>query len=807
MAANQDHCSFVLLSEFDIHVGAALKYQFPQPLGLDEEQLAMLMLPDGAETQLDDWTMFFLNQRPFNAIAPVLALETSSDSSPGVWREKEGQQDLLCVLNLVRTKHDKNEKRGALVRAMAICTPHPFIQIFKPVLLMAMDHYFNAPSQDCLADLFDAVNSMDLSGAPTLSRQEKIVMRSSERKDLFAEKFAQLQQQRHEEQQHKEIHHHHQQHNHHHQPQQSISASSKQSDTRSHHNTFSIESQNSFEEGFLLKAKKGGRERSATESMVGVFRNANREPNQNSSSLPSRSELSSVSASASISSRAPSRNQNHHHNYNPSVNYNQPLPSPPSADNSFNLGGSAVWVGDDSTLDGGESEANDSTSSLSQTATSTVVSGSTRGRRSTDASSESHSSGYHPSSMKSSSAVYEGGGGGGGLGGTGQKDTHFYHTTVDYKGHKLPIKMPLTTFPEEVGDYTLIPLIKTFSSYQQLSGPQHHHLHTNGPQTHPILILFNALITGKRIIFLGHRRPAGQVSNYVLSACALGSGCGQVLRGYIERAFPYAHLKNKDDWENVPGYIAGVTNPIFEKTGAWDILFNIASGKVMVHDDIGINCPVSVPPALNTAPFVNRTGTVKAESSISSEKDIRDGKGEFGGNRAENADTMFIEDIQSAINFHFGESAVRMRFTEYVIRFVRIAARYESETVGSTQIGYPTHQYSERDGRPTLGSGFIFGDESQSTKELTLNAHRIEGWKRTNTYANFAADFSKSLSINAMRGFDVVHQLQRFRHGKHMPDREVECIMRNLADNVHSYEQVIEVLFLPHDFACPKLVC
>src|ERR1700683_525988 len=80
--------------------------------------------------------------------------------------------------------------RGAVVKAMAICTRHPFIQIFKPVLLMALDDYYNDPSQDALARLFDAVNSMDISGAPVLSRSEKIVMRSSERKDIFAEKFA-----------------------------------------------------------------------------------------------------------------------------------------------------------------------------------------------------------------------------------------------------------------------------------------------------------------------------------------------------------------------------------------------------------------------------------------------------------------------------------------------------------------------------------------------------------------------------------------------------------------------------------------
>lgn len=151
----------------------------------------------------------------------------------------------------------------------------------------------------------------------------------------------------------------------------------------------------------------------------------------------------------------------------------------------------------------------------------------------------------------------------------GTKDTHYYHTTIVYKGHQLPIKMPLFTFPQEVGDvsshccqhdigvfltralqYSLIQLIQTFSS-ATITGPLHPHLHSNGSLTHPIILLFNALVTGKRIIFLGHMRPAGQVSGYVLSACALGSGCGIILRGFIERAFPYANLTNREEWESM----------------------------------------------------------------------------------------------------------------------------------------------------------------------------------------------------------------------------------------------------------------
>ena len=36
MGLNAQHCSFVLLAEFDIDRGAQLTYQFPQPLGTDE---------------------------------------------------------------------------------------------------------------------------------------------------------------------------------------------------------------------------------------------------------------------------------------------------------------------------------------------------------------------------------------------------------------------------------------------------------------------------------------------------------------------------------------------------------------------------------------------------------------------------------------------------------------------------------------------------------------------------------------------------------------------------------------------------
>ncbi|KAG6331596.1 hypothetical protein ID866_7494 [Astraeus odoratus] len=577
MPSKGPHCSFVLLAEFDIDSGAQLTYQFPQPLGTDEGLLANLMLPDGAERHFEDWTIFFLNQTPFNTIFPVLALETpdpTDDSS----NEGGNSSELIYVLNLVRTKHDKSVRRGAVVKAMAICTRHPFIQIFKPVLLLALDDYFSNPSQDCLARLFDAINSMDISGSPVLTRYEKFIVRASERKDIFAEKFA------------------------------STKATDmamtplngpQSAQPSQQHKTTSSSSSHSSEDGILIKNRnahgEAARERSTTESST-------------------------------------ASSQQHHHQSSPS-------------DSSFSLGGSAVWVNDDSVI-------LDSQVGVAIGGPGSVTSGSgtlgSRGRRSTDASSSSSNGlgkdhNAHGTTIPTASDSQ--------LRSGISKDTHFYQTSIVYKGHQLPIKLPLATFPEEVGDYSLIQLIQTFSTpIVTVSGPLHPHLHTNGSLTHPIIILFNALVTGKRVLFLGHNIPAGQVANYVLSACALGSGCGVILRGFIERAFPYAGLAGGEDWASTPAFIAGVTNPIFETSAAWDLLMDIGTGRVVVHKDIHLNFPY-MPPAIG--PLLSRQA-IRAEGSAASEEEIariatRDNKEtnqktEFSA-RADSLDNIFMEDV------------------------------------------------------------------------------------------------------------------------------------------------------------------
>lgn len=147
-----------------------MEHQYPVAITGDEHMLAELMLPDQAHMRNQDWTIFFLHkdtsqeeedqesqakaerkirrQRRRDRAAGILnedeedmedygedsGDDESDDESEGDPEGMEGPP-LVYVLNLVNTKQDKTVKRGAVVKAMAICTRHPFLHIYKVSLL------------------------------------------------------------------------------------------------------------------------------------------------------------------------------------------------------------------------------------------------------------------------------------------------------------------------------------------------------------------------------------------------------------------------------------------------------------------------------------------------------------------------------------------------------------------------------------------------------------------------------------------------------------------------------------------------
>lgn len=172
--STDNHVEYILVASFDIDRGPVMEHQFPVAITGDEHMLAELMLPDQAHARNQDWTIFFLHKdstqeeeeedakrrkarkerrkrRRDRAAGTIdedhedTADEDDDDNDDddddddddlddeSTDEEEEGGEGppLVYVLNLVNTKHDKSVKRGAVVKAMAICTRHPFLHIYK----------------------------------------------------------------------------------------------------------------------------------------------------------------------------------------------------------------------------------------------------------------------------------------------------------------------------------------------------------------------------------------------------------------------------------------------------------------------------------------------------------------------------------------------------------------------------------------------------------------------------------------------------------------------------------------------------
>jgi hypothetical protein len=58
-------------------------------------------------------------------------------------------------------------------------------------------------------------------------------------------------------------------------------------------------------------------------------------------------------------------------------------------------------------------------------------------------------------------------------------------------------------------------------------------------------------------------------------------------------------------------------------------------------------------------------------------------------------------------------------------------------------------------------------------------------------------DFRQAIATKAIQGFDLYHQLYRLKNARNMSEAEAELITRTLVENVHSYDQVVEVSISP----------
>ncbi|KAF3063716.1 Protein mesA [Daldinia childiae] len=626
--SSENHVEYILVASFDIDRGPVMEHQYPVAITGDENMLAELMLPDQVHSRTQDWTIFFLHKdttqedddeekkdkaerRKRRKLKKDRAAgiingdddtndEQDEDEEDDDWDDDESTDSepeggegppLIYVLNLVYTRHDKSVKRGAVVKAMAICTRHPFLHIYKPLLLLALEEYYKSPVPETLALLYEAVNNMDLSLMPKLNLLERYLLQASSNQDLFVEKFERMIQRR------------------------------------------------------IVQDKAEG---------VGEPFDASRSP-------PKPQGISRAGTKAHLE------------------------------------GQSAYSV---------------------------------------------------------------------------PRDTHEFESKVMYKGIPIPVKVPTAIMPETVGDFSLIKLIQTFSEPHAKSTQQfsiHTHLTTNGPGTHPIIVLANALLTQKRIIFVGHNMPSGEVAEAVLAACALASG--GLLRGFTRHAFPYTDLTKVDDLLKVPGFIAGVTNPTFELHPEWwDLLCDLQTGRMKISEKIE---PAQITEGL--VYFQQQNPSFANLLSGSSNTATTD----FTG------DVIFMNDILKSITARRGEQVIRAKWRDWVVRFTRIAAAFEETVYGASALYIGGDEFETLTG----GHGYVWADEAAKQKELAGNVCRIEGWRNTRSYYSYIQDLAKLYTIRPLKGIDLHHMHDRLRSQRLTPAQSKE-IYATFAQYVHSYDEI-----------------
>ena len=86
----------------------------------------------------------------------------------------------------------------------------------------------------------------------------------------------------------------------------------------------------------------------------------------------------------------------------------------------------------------------------------------------------------------------------------------------------------------------------------------------------------------------GLEHSASEIADYVLASVSMVS---PPLVGVLHKVFPYAALTNLDFLEE-PGYVAGVTNPMFSQRQSWyDLCCQVDAGNLKFHQKEGFLHP------------------------------------------------------------------------------------------------------------------------------------------------------------------------------------------------------------------------
>ena len=625
---------FVLLSEFDILKGSTLRQQYPTPTGIEEQVLAELMLPEGGHSRDTDWTWFFMHH--------FLKLN-----------------EQMYALNLVMTKKDDTAQRGARMKALAICSKKPFIHVFRPLLILTLDHYFKTNDPDMLRVVFEAINHSDISKIAPIPEYRRRIIEQNESSQLNA-------------------------------PQKILAnLNTPTTPTTPLHFNDPYRIHRTRSDGEQLKAN---RNRSISDA-------ANKKRQTMSTYLDTQQQL--------------------------------------------------------------------------------------------------------PSSLiRRTASVFP--------------ESKTQQVIVEAYGVKMKFQIPIisTKRIERIGEFSMIDFIQRYNKTGEEipSGPIIKELHSSGQNTPNLIVLINAVLTNKRVLFQGHHISASEVCQHVLALVSLASGNGAILRGITKRCFPYCSIFHLDTVLATPGYIAGVTNPAFEMhTKWWDVLVNVKHGTVTISPDS--TSTINEEQDKKEKWFKHIILNNKSSSTTQSQEDVRlsSAKGVQMGSKIKGdkyvADGEFVMEMVDLIQNRFGEHLIRMKCQEYIERFIHLVIAYERDdgnnssniALGVDDLMEEVEQY-HLNFEPPQGYTFYDGIDREEIRSFNYNKARIMAFRNTEVYRNLMDDFKLYTIERPCKGIDLGTEITKLKQSVHLSTEEVRDTFVGFEKVVRQPNQIEEMLsHLPLD--------
>lgn len=250
-----------------------------------------------------------------------------------------------------------------------------------------------------------------------------------------------------------------------------------------------------------------------------------------------------------------------------------------------------------------------------------------------------------------------------------------------------------------------------------------------------IMIIYNAILEERRVLFVGFQQPVSNVCHHVISSLFLFGGFP--LNEMVKRRyFPYTPLSCMFTELKTPGYVAGAANLMYKnRSEVWDYLCDLDQGKVIKNQ------------------------------KIKSEAQYNEIDQEFISKLL----VMIDELLNDGNTEYYVENLLRSYFRDFTLNLSKICTDEAS-----------------------------FKNKEQQKYEMICNAERLMNWKETNSFQFYQAQRKEDIKNKKVKTIDFEVSIDRLRVGQNLSEEYIISQLQNFLKYAIEDDQVLELVsYLP----------